>query len=158
MLFIPKKRTHLLFYYIVLNIFIAIQKIAGFHAGLTSQLQLIDLKQEVASGDIEHTLIDHNHTWTHTRILLGLCGLKDLQINRLAIRSHQGSPGTGIRTQTTDEIVDTFGRTLPVDLTDILKQFRRIIEMLELPFQLLLRDALGHTIGSNAVSGISKGF
>ena len=44
MLFIPKKRTHLLFYYIVLNIFITIQEITGFHAGLTSQLKLIDLK------------------------------------------------------------------------------------------------------------------
>ena len=54
------KRTHLLFYYIVLNIFITIQEVTGFHTSFTCQLQFIDLKQEITSGDIEHALIDHN--------------------------------------------------------------------------------------------------
>ena len=49
-LFIPKKRTHLLFYYIVLNIFITIQEVTGFHTSFTCQLQFIDQDSFLSSS------------------------------------------------------------------------------------------------------------
>ena len=125
---LPKKRSYTLFYYILLNIFISIQEITGLHTVLTSQLQFVDLQQEIASGDVEHALIDHNHTRTHARILLGLCGLEDLQIDSLTIRAHQRSPGTGIGTQATDEVVDALHRLVPVHLAGLLEELRCIIE------------------------------
>ena len=86
---IPNKRYYTLFYYIVLNIFIAIQEITCPHTGLASHLQLVDLQQEVACSNIEYAFIDHNHTWTHAHILLCLGCLENLQIYSLSVRSEQ---------------------------------------------------------------------
>lgn len=43
-LFIPKKRTAYLFYYIILNIFITIQEVTRLHAVLACQLEFVDLE------------------------------------------------------------------------------------------------------------------
>ena len=79
------KRTRTLFYYIILNIFIAIQEVTGSHPFSASHLELIDLEHIVTSGDVKHTVINHDRARSHAYVLLRLRGLEDLQINRLAV-------------------------------------------------------------------------
>ena len=125
-LFTPKKRYTPLFYYIVLNIFISIQEVTSLHTVLSCQLEFVYLEHIVACRDIKHAFIDDNSTRTHTHVLLCLCSLEDLQVNALAVGSKQGGPGTRIRTESTDEVIETLRRTAPVDLTDILKKFTAV--------------------------------
>ena len=107
-LFIPKKRTAYLFYYIILNIFITIQEVTRLHTVLACQLEFVDLEQIVACRDVKHTLIDDDGTRAHAHVLLRLGGLEDLQVDTLAVRSQQRGPGTRVRTESADEVVDAF--------------------------------------------------
>ena len=106
-LFIPKKRTAYLLYYIILNIFITIQEVTSLHTVLACQLEFVYLEQIVASRDVEHPFLDDNGSRAHAHVLLSLRGLEDLQVNTLAVRSQQRGPGTRIRTESTNKVIDT---------------------------------------------------
>ena len=133
---------------IFFNVFHSVQERQRIHTLLASQLQLVDLQQNVGTGHIEMFPVSHQAASPTLHGLYGLGGAEDLEYRLSARLIDKCCPCTWIGRQASHEIIYTLGWLVPAYLACLLENLWSGLEW-RLNGRIGLRHCVGMPVGVN---------